>query len=164
MAPASPDKDAVVAAIVASLTAELDAVERVAAMARDEVASDETRQEGKYDTRATEASYLARGQAWRVAALRRLKAWFEVFSERDLGDGPGAVIGIGSLVRVAGHRQIWLFLAPTGGPSVDVGGVRVQVISPDSPLGGALTDLEVDDAFEIDSPRGVVEYEVLEVS
>ena len=64
------NKVAAIEAFRASLSTELDAVERVAAMARDEASSAETKQEGKYDTRATEASYLARGQAERIVALR----------------------------------------------------------------------------------------------
>ena len=51
-----PSKNAARSALRDAIQAELDAVERVAAMARDEVSSAETQQEGKYDTRATEAS------------------------------------------------------------------------------------------------------------
>ncbi len=69
------DKNTVVEAFRTVLTEELSAVERVAAMARDEVSSEETKQEGKYDTRATEASYLARGRGAAPAqgVVRRLR-------------------------------------------------------------------------------------------
>ena len=150
-------------ALRASLAVELLAVERVAAMARDEATGEETKSEGKYDTRATEASYLARGQAWRVAELRRLVAWFEVLDAEESSQ----TVRLGSLVQVGGHRSGWLFLAPVGGLAVDVEGegttVRVRVISPDSPLGAALVDLEAGDGFEVESPQGPVEYEVIEV-
>ncbi len=148
----------VVAALRAVLLEELAAVERIAAAARDETTSAETRQEGKYDTRATEASYLARGQAWRVAELRRLAAWFEVQS----GD-PRDVVGVGALVALAGARQELVFVAPVGGLSATVGGRKVRVISPGSPLGKALTGLEADDGFELQTPRGRVDYEVLAI-
>ncbi len=153
------DKTAVVEALRLALREELDAIERVAAMARDEVSSEETKSEGKYDTRATEASYLARGQAWRVASMRKLRAWFDVF-DTELSREE---VGLGSLVRVAGHREGWFFLAPSGGPQVTVAGKLVRVISPSSPLGKAMQELEADDAFEVQSPQGVVEYEILRV-
>lgn len=154
-----PSKTEVLAALRAALADELAAVERIAAAARDETTSAETKQEGKYDTRATEASYLARGQAWRVAELRQLAAWFANLpaTERD-------VAGVGALVALSGARDELVFVAPVGGLKATVAGTRVRVISPKSPLGAALTGLEADDGFELDTPRGTVEYEVVEVS
>ncbi len=150
------DKGDVIREARAALARELEAVERVAAMARDEVSSAESKQEGKYDTRATEASYLARGQAWRVAELRRLQAWFEV-----LEDTPHARARVGSLLQLDGPRPGWVLLAPIGGPQLDVGGVPVRVVSPSSPLGRALLGLEAGDGAEVDSPQGPVDYEVV---
>lgn len=150
-------KTAVCQAILAELSTELEAVERVAAMARDEVSSAETKQEGKYDTRATEASYLARGQAWRVAELRRMVAWFRVF---DASVGR-TEIGVGSLVCLDGPRRTWVFVAPVGGPKVHVDGETVRLVSPRSPLGRAMADLEADDVFEVDGPKGRVGWEVV---
>lgn len=158
MSPEIPTRVAVVAALRESLREELAAVESVAAMARDEVSSEETRSEGKYDTRATEASYLARGQAWRVAALRRQLAWAEVFDpERPLSP---PVVQVGALVQLLGEREEWVFVAPVGGANLDVGGVTVKVISPASPLGQAISELEAGEAAEVDTPRGLVELEV----
>ncbi|MBO85323.1 MAG: hypothetical protein CL927_08185 [Deltaproteobacteria bacterium] len=153
-------KSTVIGAFRSVLAAELDAVERVAAMARDEVSSDETKQEGKYDTRATEASYLARGQAWRVAELRRLKAWFDVFdTERTTPE----TVGIGSLVEVDGTRSGWYLLGPVGGPTAEVDGVVVRLISPQSPMGRAMRGMEAEDAFEVTSPTGILDYEICRV-
>jgi hypothetical protein len=154
------NRDAVVRAICATLAQELESIERVAAMARDEVASEESKQESKYDTRATEASYLARGQAWRIAELRQIASWFD---RLDPLRPASEAAGLGSLVHVTGHRDAWLFLAPIGGPRVQLDGQVVRVISPESPLGGALMGLEQDEAFEINSPQGRVEYEVVVV-
>lgn len=157
-----PSKPAVVDALRQALARELAGVEAAAALARDEVSSAETRQEGRYDTRATEASYLARGQAERIAELRTLSAWFQVFDPaRPL---PDPVVQVGALVQLedlgtAARR--WLFLAPRGGVSVELGGVVVRTISPTSPLGVAMKELREGDAFEVDSPRGIVGYEVV---
>lgn len=158
MSPKTPSRAAVIAALRASLREELDAVERVAAMARDEVSSEETKSEGKYDTRATEASYLARGQAWRVAALRRQLAWAEVFDPARELDPP--VVQVGALVQLIGERTEWVFVAPVGGANLNVGGRVVKVISPASPLGQAISELEAGEGAEVDTPRGLVELEI----
>jgi len=144
-----------------AIQAELDAVERVAAMARDEVSSAETQQEGKYDTRATEASYLARGQAWRVAALRRLRAWFDLPAPPV--DEPG-VIAVGSLARLSrdGHDTLVL-LVPAGGATTELHGEVLRGISPQAPLGAALLGLETADVFEVQTPGGVHRWEVAAV-
>lgn len=154
------NKLAVIEAVRATLSQELAAVERVAAMARDEVSSAETKQEGKYDTRATEASYLARGQAWRVAELRRLTAWFAVF---DPARHVAEKVGVGCLVQLEGPHTGWVFVSPVGGPKVTVSGETVRLISPKSPLGQAMADTEEGDCFEVKSPKGVMDYEVLAV-
>lgn len=151
------DKSAVLKALAAEVAVELDAVERVAAMARDEASSEESKAEGKYDTRATEASYLARGQAWRVAELRRLSAWMQVFDATV----PRDVVEVGALVDLGGHRDAWVFVGPIGGPKVQVDSRTLRMISLDSPLGGAMAGMSEGEGFAVDSPQGRVEYEIL---
>lgn len=157
--PSSPPtpftKAELIAAVLASLEAELAAIERVAAMARDEATSEETRSEGKYDTRATEASYLARGQARRIADLRALCEWF-----RQLTPHRTESVALGSLVELAGPRPGMVLLAPTGGPTIEMGGWPVRVISPDSPLGQAIWEAEEGDSVELEGPQGIAIYRV----
>ena len=127
---------------------ELAAVEQASAAARDETTNAETKQEGKYDTRAIEASYLARGQAVRVAALRQLTAWFEQLQAR-----PCTEIQVGALFQLEGSSD-WMFMAPVGGSGADLDGQRIKVISPASPLGKALSELEPGDEATLASPQG----------
>jgi len=155
-----PTKIEVVAALRAALRAELESVERVAAMARDEATSSETRSDGKYDTRSTEASYLARGQAWRVVELRQLVGWIERFDASRATE----VAQVGALIEAEGARRVLFLMAPIGGASVEVGGQKVRVISPSSPLGQAICDLEEGDVAEVESPRGVTEYAILSIA
>jgi transcription elongation GreA/GreB family factor len=154
-----PTKQAVVAVLRDALRAELHAVESVAAMARDEASSAETRSEGKYDTRATEASYLARGQAWRVAELRQLTAWYQLFDPNQPLDTPTAQVG--ALVEVDGPRRELLFIAPVGGGRIEVDGVSVRVISPSSPMGEGLLELEAGDEFELEGPTGPIQHSLV---
>lgn len=154
-----PDKNQVVAAIIAKVTGELDGVESMAAMARDEATSAETKAEGKYDTRATEASYLARGQAWRIAELKKLLLWLGTeVATRNL---PSPTVMVGTLVEIDGARRELLYVAPVGGSKAELDGCTVQVISLASPLGEAMAELEEGDAFEVESPRGSLSYEII---
>ena len=156
-----PDKLQVLATLRTALTTELDTLESLAASSREEVTSDETRQEGQYDTRATEASYLARGQATRIAELRRLAAWVDVFDTAAPLDPP--VAQVGALVQIEGERTDVLFIAPAGGNRLTVEGVTVRVISPASPLGAALADQGLEDAFEVQTPGGLAEFEIVAI-
>jgi transcription elongation GreA/GreB family factor len=156
----SLNKSVVVEALYRALCGELQAVESVAAMARDEATNSETKAEGKYDTRATEASYLARGQAVRIAQLKRLQAWY---ARLDAEGPPPDRVRLGALVEIEGERSEYVFLAPSGGGGVEIEGQRIRVISLSSPMGKALVDLESGDALEVDTPRGLVDYEVLRV-
>lgn len=148
-----PPKAEIVAALCAGLETELAALERMAAASRDEVGSDETKNEGKYDTRSTEASYLARGLAFRIADLRQVVAWLQLFD----ASWRSSVVQAGALIQLDDDL---LFMAPVGGGRVRVGDRTVTIISPASPLGEALAGLEPGDVAEIDSPRGILSREV----
>lgn len=151
-----PDKSRVLTAFDRSLRSELATLASITAAARDEATSAESRPENKYDTRATEASYLAAGQGERLEALNRLVGWFA----QQAGQ-PCTIATEGALlsVRLEGGSR-WILLAPRGGPEVVVDDVAVQLISVGSPLGRALTGLAEGDVAEIESPRGLQEVEV----
>jgi len=132
----APDKSDVLRAIADRLIGELAAAERAAAAASSEVTSAEAKAESKYDTRSTEASYLARGQAERVGGLQRSVTWFRSQAE---GEGRGAALL--ELIEDKGSR--WVMLAPMGGGQrVTVQGVEVVVVTRGSPVGRALQDVE----------------------
>ena len=122
-----PTKVQVVQAVRAQLQRDVDTLERLHGAATSEVSSDETRQEGKYDTRATEASYLARGQAQRHAEIKSLLAWFERFDPTWPPEDEAATVG--SLVTLGGPTRRILFIAPQGGPTVELEGERITVAS-----------------------------------
>lgn len=152
----NPDKALIVQALYRSMAEELDSLERVAAMSRDEVGSDQTKAEGKYDTRSTEASYLARGLAFRIADLRQIVAWFALFESRKTD-----VVEAGALLQLEGSGDELLFMAPVGGGRVRVGDWMIKIISPSAPLGEALAELKAGDEAEVETPRGIISREIL---
>ena len=135
--------------------------ERAQAIAHDEATSEESKSEGKYDTRATEASYLARGQAERVVKLRALVRWFE---QLDI-DTRHERIGIGSLVVLdgEGREPQTLLVCPMGGEKLAIDGAEVRTISLASPLGRAMAKLEEGDDVELAAAGQTTQLEILSV-
>lgn len=148
----------VIEALRRTIAQDLAAVAKMTAAARAEATSQESKAENKYDTRATEASYLAAGQGRRLESLRSLDAWL---AQLDPEAGHERV-ALGALVRLVEPPKPdrWVLLAPTGGPTVTVRGATVMLLSLDSPLGEALDDAEPDEVVEVDSPQGLRQLRV----
>ncbi|MGH0035749.1 MAG: GreA/GreB family elongation factor [Myxococcota bacterium] len=110
----------------------------------------EAKPEHAKDTRAVEASYLARGLALRVEELDRAAALLESFEPRDFGeDEPVAVGALVGLEGETGALRI-AFLSPAaGGERVEVDGREIYAVTPGSPLGRALLGREVDDEVTV---------------
>lgn len=95
---------------------------------------DETKSEGKYDTRAIEASYLAEAQREQLAIAEKNLALLERFEPEDFNFN--AEIAPGALVECDSDDGICFFLlAPVGGGLViDFLGCELTVVTPDSRL------------------------------
>lgn len=126
---------------------------------------EDNKSEGSKDMRQTEASYLARGLAQRVAELQAEVQRLANFKLRDFG--ANAPIALGTLVQVedGDGLQAFYFVSPVeGGLSLVQAGQTVQLISPKSPLGRALLGKTVDDEVDFTSPQGARVLTVLAVS
>lgn len=152
------DKTALLAELLARLTDALEAAHAAHAAAIEGSTHPEARAENDKDTRGLEQSYLARGQARRVAELEAAVAGVAAMVPRELD--AGAPIALGALVVVAeDDAQHHYLVAPSGGGSVLAGGV--QVITPASPLGRALLGKHVGDVLEIQLAGRTRELEIL---
>lgn len=146
----APPKAAVVEALIRHLEQELAGVEAMAKLATDEATSAETKSEGKYDTRSTEASYLARGQAERVASLANALSQAKALAATDAPAGSRA--GVGRLITLEDEdeRELAVFLVPSGGgTTLIVEQCTIRVVTPASPMGRALMGAEEDDEVEV---------------
>lgn len=157
-----PDRARVLDTLISQLRLELDAALIANQMAIDEATGEQSKAENQYDTRSLEASYLARGQSERIAALRGLLG----FLEREQSSSPSPDrVGLGALVGLASDAgESWVFLVPReGGRRVVVDGHAISVLTPDAPLGAALLGCGEGDEAEVD--RGAVTgvYEVISV-
>lgn len=132
------NKQAVLDQFRAALNAELASLTRAAHDSFAAATDPDSKAENKYDTRTLEASYVARGQAKRVAELQEAVQAFAALSGNELE--PGAVVTLGALVTLETPEELaHYFLGPfAGGTEILHEGKEVVVITPASPLGQKL--------------------------
>jgi hypothetical protein len=137
----------VVAALQGQLEKKITVLKSALAESSESASGDETKSEGKYDTRAIEAAYLAEAQAKQLALAEESLAIFKRF------DFPAFAfddeVAPGALVEVEQDDEICFYLlAPTaGGMTTDYLGCEVTVITPDSRLYQELIEKKLGDAI-----------------
>ena len=140
-------KSTIVPTICSLLEKQLTVMQAAAEEARQNATGDETRSEGKYDTRAIEASYLAgaqSAQADKIADALNALNGFEPASCDE--EGP---IQSGALVETEhGGQIVFYLLAPAGGgATVEHEGFDCTVLAPDSSLYQSLLGAHVGDVI-----------------
>ena len=127
-------KSDVIGALRSQLESKIAIMRSALAETSESASGDETKSEGKYDTRAIEAAYLAEAQAEQLALAEESLVEFKRFDpvSYNINDA----IGPGTLVEVDQEGEICFYLlAPTaGGLMTDYLGCEVTVITPDSRL------------------------------
>lgn len=156
-----PQKAAIVAALRERLQADLKAATASQRDAHEAATHEEAKPESDKDTRATEASYLARGLARRVEELTSaISVVHHLDMKRFDDDTP---IGAAALVtaRDSEDKTLHYFVVPVGGGlKLDVGGSQVTIVTPASPLGEAMCGRLVGDEFSVRTPGGVRTLEI----
>ena len=134
----SADKLEIVSKIIDGLRQELEGFIRAARAAQAAATDPDSKAENKYDTRNLEASYLARGVAFRVVETESALAGWEAMPPLDFS--AMQPIAVGALIVVeANQGSAGYFMGPGGGGiEVEHRGLEVTVITPASPLGKQL--------------------------
>ncbi len=119
--------------------------------------------EGKYDTRAIEASYLAGAQERRVNQVKQDLQLVKNLRTTDFLEFE--TICLGSLVRLQYEKVTSLYyISPCAmGPLILEGGQKILVVSAYSPIGKNAIGLEKGDEFEVKTEKYFREYKVIEV-
>lgn len=142
-----PSKTAIKDELVTLIAADLAALEKAQQATMAGATHEEAKPENDKDTRALEQSYLARGQALRVVETREGLARIKAMPTAPLGKDARVVVG--ALVTAEDDDGTHQFLmAPFGGGSRLHGG-KVQVLTPQSPLGAVLLGKQADDDAEV---------------
>lgn len=148
------DKLEIVCKIIAALRRELDGYTRAAKAAQAAATDPDSKAENKYDTRNLEASYLARGVAFRVVETESALAGWEAMPPLDFS--PMLPIAVGALLILkANEGPVGYFMGPGGGGiEVEHGGLDVTVITAASPLGKQLVKRREGEVFLLEAgPR-----------
>jgi transcription elongation GreA/GreB family factor len=145
--PARPRSVALKAELERVLAADLARREAAHHAAMAAATHEEAKPENDKDTRALEQSYLARGEARRVEELRQGLEEVRAMQLRTWREGDPAALG--ALVTVdEDDRTLVLWLAPHGG-GIRLDEERVQVVTPQSPLGRAVLGKRAGDDCEV---------------
>ena len=158
------DKRALIAKLRDDLAGTIAVLRHAAQEAREAATHEEAKPENDKDTRAVEAAYLAGAQADRVRELERTSAALASLDLRSFG--PADAISSAALVELdTDGATHWYFLAPQGGGMrVTVGGVEVQVVTPQSALGRELLGKALGAVVELKLQQKVRSYEIVGVS
>ena len=142
------NKSALIDKIIKALQSELETYIRVAKASHQEATAEENRAENKYDTRGLEASYLAAGQAKKVAELEDAVGAFEDLKTKSFDDSS---IDVGALVELDqdGDKNFYFVGPCAGGTEVTVGESEVLVITLQSPLGSQLQGRQQGERLEL---------------
>jgi len=157
------NKPSLVRALVSLLEQDIARATQAAQRTREGAVHEEARPENDKDTRALEASYLARGQAQRVVDLEQESKLLAFMSMRDFGARDA--IDLGALIELeSDESRKWYFLAPgAGGRSLVHEGVEIDVITPQAPLGRALIGRTLGDDFELRAAGRVRELSIVDL-
>jgi len=124
--------------------------------------------ENKYDTLGLEASYLAQGQAKRVAECEEDIATYKLLAKGDAVDISS--VSLGTLITIMNEQGIEqeLFLGPRAGGLVvsfiEKGiAKKIKIITPLSPIGTALLKREDGDEFELVVGSNIQRYEIINI-
>ena len=142
------NKSTLIDKINKALRSELETYVRAANCSHEEATAEENRAENKYDTRGLEASYLATGQANKVAELEDAIGAFEDLKTKSFNDPS---IDVGALVELDqdGDKSFY-FIGPfAGGTEITAEAREVLVITPQSPLGSQLQGQQQGERLEL---------------
>ena len=156
-----PLKRNLIESMMNRLKQELETLVSSARAAHEAATHEESKAEDSHDTRGLEASYLAAGQASRIESLNKDIYSLQQWVARNFE--PNDAIEVGALVELEsdGKRSQCFLVSHGGGMTIPFEGGKVQVITPQSPMGQALLGRHQGDVIEVEAQKNVREYEVI---
>ena len=158
----TPNRKLALTQLIDKLRSELEIAKKAQRFTQAGATHEEAKPENDKDTRATEASYLARGQAERVGQMQEDVALLELLQLHDTGDLSRPRLGV--ICQLDLHDEAesrFYFLAPAGaGTHLTQGDLGITVLTSKSPLGSAILKAEIGDDVMVPVPRGKITAEL----
>ena len=151
------DKALILQKIIESLEADLDQATAAARDSADSATHEESRSEGKYDTRGLDSSYLASGPAQHALELRETLAATRAFAPPKFESA--SPVAIGALVQTLSTQGRELFFVSPASGGMDIqttDGQTLTVISPKSPIGRELIGSKAGDRISAGGGKTVI--------
>ena len=149
--------------ILDQLRNELALQTQAALISREEAISEESKPENQYDMHSQEAAYLAEGQARLAAEIAANIVLYEGMSVPAIPADGLVVLGAAVAVEHGGSRT-WYFIGPrAGGLELELDGIALLVLTPQSPLGRELLGKRVGDSVRVQTRSGFVTHRVAEI-
>jgi hypothetical protein len=157
------DKAKLVDYIRSSLEKDLLVLREAERSTREAATHEESKPENEYDTRALEASYLAAAQSKRITETEELLVIFKHAGLKNFSETDS--ISTSALVEIEfkGRVGFYFMMPKGGGNNVTFEGKKVQVVTPNSPLGEALLGLRSGDTAIVESGSQMLEYEIISI-
>jgi transcription elongation GreA/GreB family factor len=154
------NKKEIVNQLVAKAESELAQIKKAYNSTKDMVQNGDLKSDGKYDTRATEANYLADGQRQRITDLESEVGLLQEVSIKDLSRFDR--VSIGSVVGIEhkGNTRKYFISPITGGSMLSIEDEALMVVSAFSPIGSGAINLGLGETFELDFKGELREYEI----
>jgi transcription elongation GreA/GreB family factor len=132
-------KEQLLAAIIATLTADLAVLTTAARAAHEAATHEECMPDNEYDTTALEASYIAQGQANRAQEIRGALESYRALALTPFDDDtPIRLTALVTLEDDTGTPRHFFLGPQSGGLKIRDRDTEIVVITPASPLGRAL--------------------------
>ena len=154
------NKKLILEALIENLKQELILLESAAQSTHNLATEADLKSEGKYDTRAIEASYLAGAQQKRVDEI---KIDIQMLEEIECLDSLKIQMGSLALLEHKDQTRYYFLTATAGGTILKSEGETILVISVFSPLGNEALGLTIGESFEIETPKEMRTYKVIDV-
>lgn len=158
------DKKEILKLFIDALESDLHQLEASIQAAKDEATHEESKPENEYDTRALETGYLVKAQSKRILDAKEVIGTFKYITLKNFSEKDG--IQATALIRIdnQGREQILFYMPSGGGRTLTFKSLKIQIITPSSPLGEALLGLKVGDVAIVEQGNDVKEFEILGIA
>ena len=145
----SNSKQDLIQHVISTLREDLEVLRKAAMETHKDSTGDNSKAEGKYDTRGLEASYLADAQAAKVVQLEESIGKLGQIPTSDFDDSEPISQGAMIIVSTDTDELSFIMLPAGGGMTLKAQGLDFTVITPASPIGSLLVGKSVGDSVTL---------------
>ena len=155
------DKVEILSQLRLEVESELEKLKDAYKHTRSSANSDDMKAESKWDTRATEAKYLAEGKKKRIDELEEELQLLDQVSTKNYSEKDEVEMGALIELECSSQRRFYYLSSTGGGRILSFNNTPVMIITVFSPIGSEVLGLNVGDIFELETPKDIKEYKIV---